>query len=61
MRGVSDMTLKGLKKKYKDKTFAKGVDRDLIHEIEEIGISVGELMEMGIMATREIKHEVGLK
>lgn len=58
---VSDMTVKGLKKKYKNKTFAKGVDRELICEIEEVGISVGELFEIGIMATREIKHEVGLK
>ncbi|MCK4997633.1 HDIG domain-containing protein [Candidatus Pacearchaeota archaeon] len=58
---VSDMTVKGLKKKFKDKNFAKGVDRELITEIEEVGIELGEFFELAINAVRGIKHEIGLK
>ena len=58
---VSDMKVKGLRKKFKDKTFAKGVDRELIMEIEEVGIELGEFFELSINAVKEIKHEIGLK
>ena len=57
---VSDMTVKGLKKKFKDKNFAKGVSRDFIDEIDEVGISLGDFLQIGINAVREIKSEVGL-
>jgi len=57
---VSDMNIKGLKKKLKDKAFAKGVNRELIGEISEIGISVGDFLEIGIDAIKKNKHEVGL-
>ena len=58
---ISDMTVKGLRKKFKDKTFAKGVDRELILEIEEVGIELSEFFELSINAVKEIKHEIGLK
>jgi predicted hydrolase (HD superfamily) len=40
MRGhkVSDMAVSGLKKKFKDKRFAAGVNRDAILECEKTGV-----------------------
>jgi uncharacterized protein len=57
---VSDMTVKGLKKKFKDKVFAKGVNRDLILEIEELGIELSEFFEISIDAIKKIRDEIGL-
>lgn len=63
MRGnkVSDMEVKGLKKKFKDKAFAAGCDREIIREIENTGIKLDEFFEMGIKALQEIKEEIELK
>jgi len=63
MRGkkVSDMTAKGLKKKFKDKTFAAGCDRDIIKEAENLGIELSEFFEIGIEALKKIKEQIGLE
>ena len=62
MRGgrVSDMEAKGLMKKYKDKSFASGCDREIIKEAENAGISLEEFFSIGIEAIRKIKNAVGL-
>src|SRR3989338_3260363 len=39
---ISDMEVKGLKKKFKDKKFAAAVRRDIIIECEKIGLSLDE-------------------
>jgi predicted hydrolase (HD superfamily) len=63
MRGgrVSDMEVKGLKKKFKDKTFARAVDRDIIKECEQLGLTLEEFFEVAINGIKNIKEEVGLK
>jgi len=63
MRGkkVSDMDAKGLLKKYKDKRFAEGCDREIIAEIEHVGISLEEFFSLAIAAINGIKDEVGLE
>ena len=62
MRGgrISDMELSGLKKKFKDKAFAAGCNREIIKEIESI-ISLEEFLQIGIDALKSIKNEIGLK
>jgi len=62
MRGkkVSDMKVKGLRKKFKDKAFAAGCDRNIILEIEKTGLTLDELFECGIEAAKRIKGEIGL-
>jgi putative nucleotidyltransferase with HDIG domain len=62
MRGgkISDMGVSGLMKKYKDKRFAAGCNREIIKEIENLGISLEDFFEIGILAIRRIKEEVGL-
>ena len=62
MRGkkISDMDAKGLLKKYKDKKFAQGCDREIIAEIEHVGIPLEEFFKIAIEAISGIKEEVGL-
>ena len=62
MRGkrVSDMEVKGLKKKFKDKAFAAGCDREIIKEIEKAGLPLDELFAVGIEGVKKIKDEIGL-
>ncbi len=57
---ISEMETKGLKKKFKDKTFAANCNREIIREIEKIGISLDEFFELSINAIKRIKEEVGL-
>ncbi len=63
MRGgrVSDMNIKGLKKKFKDKAFAAGCDREIIREAEKLGITLDEFFEIAIEGIKKIKEEVGLR
>ena len=57
---VSDMDPNGLKKKYKDKTFAAKVDRSVIKEAEELGITLEEFFSIAIEGIKKIKDKVGL-
>lgn len=59
-RKVSGMKTSGLKKKFKDKKFAAGVNRDIIRECEEIGLSLGEFMQVSIDAIKKNAKDVGL-
>jgi putative nucleotidyltransferase with HDIG domain len=61
MRGskISDMEVKGLKKKFKDKAFAANCNRDIIREIENI-MPLDEFFEVSINAMKNIKGEIGL-
>jgi len=58
---VSDMEAKGLKKKFKDKTFAAKIDRDIIKECEQLGLTLEEFFEVAINGIKKIGEEVGLK
>ena len=61
MRGkkISGMETKGLMKKYKDKTFAAGCNREIIKEAENL-MPLDEFFEVGINALKGIKEEIGL-
>ena len=63
MRGkkISDMEPKGLKKKFKDKTFAAKVSREVIKEAENLGISLDEFFQIAIDGIKKIKDQVGLE
>jgi putative nucleotidyltransferase with HDIG domain len=62
MRGkkISDMEVKGLKKKFQDKAFAAGCDREIIREAEKLGISLEEFFEIAIKGIKKIKDNIGL-
>ncbi len=63
MRGgkVSDMQAKGLKKKFKDKTFARAVNRDIIRECEHLGLELNEFFEIAIRGISKIANQVELE
>lgn len=63
MRGgkISDMKVKGLKKKFKSAAFAANCNRELIREIEKTGLELGEFFEISIGAVDRIRDEVGLE
>jgi len=51
-----------VKKKWKDKAFAAGVNRDIITKgAAMLGVETGELIEDAIMGMREVADEIGLK
>ncbi len=58
---VSDMKAKGLKKKFKDKTFARAIQRDVIREAEMLGLELDDFFQIAIQGIKKIKEEVGLK
>jgi predicted hydrolase (HD superfamily) len=57
-----DMKAKSVKKKWKDKRFAAGVDRSIIQKgADMLGVELGELITDTIMGMREVAVEIGLK
>ena len=58
-KSVSDMELKSLKKKFKDKRFAAGCSREIITEgAEKLGWTLEDLMERTILAMRSCETDV---
>ncbi len=61
-KSVLDMQAKSVKKKWKDKRFAAGVDRSIIEKgAEMLNIELSELITDTIMGMREVADEIGLK
>lgn len=61
-RSVLDMEAKSVKKKWKDRSFAAGVNRDVITKgVEMLGMELGELIDDVIMGMRDAAGEIGLK
>jgi putative nucleotidyltransferase with HDIG domain len=61
-KSVLDTTAKSVKKKWKDKRFAAGVDRSIIEKGSEmLGVELTELITDTIMGMREVAEDIGLK
>ena len=61
-RSVMDMKAKSVKKKWKNKRFAAGVDRSIITRgAEMLGVELPELITDTIMGMREVADSIGLK
>ena len=61
-RSVLDMKAKSVKKKWKDKRFAAGVDRAIIERgAAMLGVEIGDLITDTIMGMREVAEAIGLK
>lgn len=60
--GITGMDVKGLKKKFKDKKFAAGCNRDVIKQgFEMLGLDAGTVMQACIDGMTAHKEELGLK
>ena len=61
-KSVLDLKAKSVKKKWKDKRFAAGVDRGIIEKgAAMLDVALGELITDTIMGMREVADEIGLK
>ncbi len=61
-KSVMDMKAKSVKKKWKQKQFAAGVDRSIIEKgAEMMGVELSELISDTIMGMREVAEEIGLR
>jgi len=58
---LSDVTVKTIKKKFKEKSFAAGCDRNRIKEIEKTGIKLDEFFEIALNGMLNVKNELGLE
>ena len=60
-RSVMDMKAKSVKKKWKDKSFAAGVDREVIADgARRLGVDLSVLFTDTIMGMREAADALGL-
>ena len=61
-KSVMDLKAKSVKKKWKDKRFAAGVDRGIIEKgAAMLEVELGELITDTIMGMRDVAKEIGLK
>ena len=61
-KSVLDVKTKSVKKKWKDKRFAAGVDRSIIENgAQMLGVELTDLITDTIMGMREVAEEIGLK
>jgi predicted hydrolase (HD superfamily) len=60
-RSLDDMEVSSVKKKLKDKAFARSVNRDDIKQgVEELGVDIDEHIRFVIDALRPVQKEIGL-
>jgi putative nucleotidyltransferase with HDIG domain len=60
-KSLADLETKSVKKKWKDKSFARGVNREVIQRgADLLGVPVEELITDTIEALRPVEREVGL-
>ncbi len=57
---LAGLEAKSVKKRFKEKSFAAGVDRQQIAQCSEIGLELGEFIELGLVAMQGIAKELGL-
>ncbi len=61
-RSIMDVKVKSVKKKWKDKRFAAGVDRSIIEKgAQKLGVEVSDLIADTIAGMQEVAEEIGLK
>lgn len=61
-KSMMDVKVKSVKKKWKDKRFAAGVNRDIIQKgAEMLGVDLSELIDDTIKGMQEIADDIGLK
>jgi len=61
-KSVMDVKVKSVKKKWKDKSFAAGVNREVIEKgAGMLGVELSELIDDVIMGMREVADQIGLQ
>jgi putative nucleotidyltransferase with HDIG domain len=57
---LAGLEAKSVMKKFKEKSFAAAVNREQIARCSEIGLELGEFVELGLKAMKEIAEDLGL-
>jgi uncharacterized protein len=57
---LANAEVKSIKKKFKDKSFAANVNRAVVMECEQIGLSLDEFLQIALDAMKGIAGEIGL-
>jgi len=61
-KSVMDVKVKSVKKKWKDKRFAAGVDRSIIEKgAQMLGMELTDLLADTLAGMQEVAEEIGLK
>ncbi len=61
-KSIMDLELKSVKKKFKSKGFAEGVNREVIKNgAEMLGMSLDDVINNSILGMREVAEDIGLK
>ena len=58
---IASLELSSLKKKFKDKKFAAGCDREIIKECEKLDLELDDFLQLSIDALKGIADKIGLK
>lgn len=60
-KSLSDLSVKSVKKKWKQKSFTSGVDRSVIEEgAKMLEMELDYIIEQTIIGMREVAEEIGL-
>jgi predicted hydrolase (HD superfamily) len=60
-RSLDDLEVSSVKKKLKDKAFARSVNRDDIHQgVQELGVNLDDHIRFVIDSLRPVQSEIGL-
>ncbi|MGQ9603761.1 MAG: HDIG domain-containing metalloprotein [bacterium] len=59
-KSIRQVTPEFVMKRFKEKRFAAGADRDQIRSCEEVGLTLSEFIEIGLKAMQEISEQLGL-
>lgn len=59
-RTLAQVRVKSIKKKFKDKAFARGANREQIRTIEDLGIELNEFFEIALTKMQEIAASLDL-
>jgi uncharacterized protein len=57
---IRDLSTKSVLKRYKEKAFARGADRDAISACNELNMDLEEFVEVGLLAMQEIESDLDL-
>jgi putative nucleotidyltransferase with HDIG domain len=57
---LSGLTTKSVMKRFREKSFAAGVNREQVAQCQEIGLELEEFIELGIEAMKEVDSELQL-
>ncbi len=57
---LASVEVKSIKKKYKEKGFAAGVNREQIETCKNLGLELEEFIELGLKAMQSISDDLGL-